>query len=237
MSKIGMLSVSRKEVKFLVSLTDRIYLLNSLSKILTPDKYGDYNGYKTRSVYFDSIDNEDFTQKLVKTEKRKRVRLRIYNTTDTFAKFEIKRKHLDRELKESITISKEDAIKLINGDYSILLNYKNNPLSNYAFNLMKTHNYRPVSMVEYDRRAFTHENFNTRITLDNNLMYTNFHYDLFNEDINFKQAMPKDQTILEVKYDRFLFYQIQEILSKCNFIGKPPSKYGTSRQLLNKYYY
>ncbi|MDT9336849.1 polyphosphate polymerase domain-containing protein [Clostridium perfringens] len=232
-----MLSVSRKEVKFLVSSTDRVYLLNSLSQILVPDKYGDYNGYKTRSIYFDSIDNEDFREKQIKTEKRKRIRVRIYNEEDRFAKFEIKRKHFERELKESITITKEDAIRLINREYSVLLNYKDNPLYEYAFNLMKSKSYRPVSMVEYDRRAFTHEFFNTRVTLDNNLRFTNFNYDLFNKNINFKKGLPGDKSILEVKYDRFLFQQLQEVLSKCNFVGKPPSKFGTSRQLLNTYYY
>ncbi|BDC00720.1 TPA: polyphosphate polymerase domain-containing protein [Clostridium perfringens] len=232
-----MLSVSRKEVKFLVSSTDRVYLLNSLSQILVPDKYGDYNGYKTRSIYFDSIDNEDFREKQIKTEKRKRIRVRIYNEEDKFAKFEIKRKHFERELKESITITKEDAIRLINREYSVLLNYKDNPLYEYAFNLMKSKLYRPVSMVEYDRRAFTHEFFNTRVTLDNNLRFTNFNYDLFNKNINFQKGLPGDKSILEVKYDRFLFQQLQEVLSKCNFVGKPPSKFGTSRQLLNTYYY
>lgn len=232
-----MLSVSRKEVKFLVSSTDRVYLLNSLSQILVPDKYGDYNGYKTRSIYFDSIDNEDFREKQIKTEKRKRIRVRIYNEEDKFAKFEIKRKHFERELKESITITKEDAIRLINREYSVLLNYKDNPLYEYAFNLMKSKLYRPVSMVEYDRRAFTHEFFNTRVTLDNNLRFTNFNYDLFNKNINFQKGLPGDKSILEIKYDRFLFQQLQEVLSKCNFVGKPPSKFGTSRQLLNTYYY
>ncbi|CUO42662.1 polyphosphate polymerase domain-containing protein [Clostridium perfringens] len=232
-----MLSVSRKEVKFLVSSTDRVYLLNSLSQILVPDKYGDYNGYKTRSIYFDSIDNEDFREKQIKTEKRKRIRVRIYNEEDKFAKFEIKRKHFERELKESITITKEDAIRLINREYSVLLNYKDNPLYEYAFNLMKSKSYRPVSMVEYDRRAFTHEFFNTRVTLDNNLRFTNFNYDLFNKNINFQKGLPGDKSILEVKYDRFLFQQLQDVLSKCNFVGKPPSKFGTSRQLLNTYYY
>ena len=232
-----MLSVSRKEVKFLVSSTDRVYLLNSLSQILVPDKYGDYNGYKTRSIYFDSIDNEDFREKQIKTEKRKRIRVRIYNEEDKFAKFEIKRKHFERELKESITITKEDAIRLINREYSVLLNYKDNPLYEYAFNLMKSKSYIPVSMVEYDRRAFTHEFFNTRVTLDNNLRFTNFNYDLFNKNINFQKGLPGDKSILEVKYDRFLFQQLQEVLSKCNFVGKPPSKFGTSRQLLNTYYY
>lgn len=232
-----MLSVSRKEVKFLVSSTDRVYLLNSLSQILVPDKYGDYNGYKTRSIYFDSIDNEDFREKQIKTEKRKRIRVRIYNEEDKFAKFEIKRKHFERELKESITITKEDAIRLINREYSVLLTYKDNPLYEYAFNLMKSKLYRPVSMVEYDRRAFTHEFFNTRVTLDNNLRFTNFNYDIFNKNINFQKGLPGDKSILEVKYDRFLFQQLQEVLSKCNFVGKPPSKFGTSRQLLNTYYY
>ncbi|TGY45258.1 polyphosphate polymerase domain-containing protein [Clostridium perfringens] len=232
-----MLSVSRKEVKFLVSSTDRVYLLNSLSQILVPDKYGDYNGYKTRSIYFDSIDNEDFREKQIKTEKRKRIRVRIYNEEDKFAKFEIKRKHFERELKESITITKEDAIRLINREYSVLLNYKDNPLYEYAFNLMKSKLYRPVSMVEYDRRAFTHEFFNTRVTLDNNLRFTNFNYDIFNKNINSQKGLPGDKSILEVKYDRFLFQQLQEVLSKCNFVGKPPSKFGTSRQLLNTYYY
>ncbi len=232
-----MLSVSRKEVKFLVSSTDRVYLLNSLSQIFVPDKYGDYNGYKTRSIYFDSIDNEDFREKQIKTEKRKRIRVRIYNEEDKFAKFEIKRKHFERELKESITITKEDAIRLINREYSVLLNYKDNPLYEYAFNLMKSKLYRPISMVEYDRRAFTHEFFNTRVTLDNNLRFTNFNYDLFNKNINFQKGLPGDKSILEVKYDRFLFQQLQEVLSKCNFVGKPPSKFGTSRQLLNTYYY
>ncbi|HHD2801927.1 TPA: polyphosphate polymerase domain-containing protein, partial [Clostridium perfringens] len=206
-----MLSVSRKEVKFLVSSTDRVYLLNSLSQILVPDKYGDYNGYKTRSIYFDSIDNEDFREKQIKTEKRKRIRVRIYNEEDKFAKFEIKRKHFERELKESITITKEDAIRLINREYSVLLNYKDNPLYEYAFNLMKSKSYRPVSMVEYDRRAFTHEFFNTRVTLDNNLRFTNFNYDLFNKNINFQKGLPGDKSILEVKYDRFLFQQLQEV--------------------------
>ena len=39
------LSVSRKEVKYLLSLPDRLYLLDALDRLLTPDAYGGYNGY------------------------------------------------------------------------------------------------------------------------------------------------------------------------------------------------
>lgn len=54
------LSVSRKEVKYLLSLPDRLYLLDALDRLLTPDAYGGYNGYTVRSVYFDSMTNEDY---------------------------------------------------------------------------------------------------------------------------------------------------------------------------------
>lgn len=230
------IAVSRKEAKYLVSLKDRLYLLSCLDKLLTPDAYGGYNGYSVRSLYFDSISNIDYVEKVTKAYERKRIRLRIYTTKDTTVKFEIKRKYYGRQLKETIKITKEDAIEIINGNYEVLLKYDTD-ISEYAYNLMTTNHYRPVSLVEYDRRAYTHKCFNTRITLDNNLRYTDFDYDLFSDNVNFKQALDKDKTILEVKYDRFLFAQIQDILSNCDFLGKPPSKYETSRQLLKQYYY
>lgn len=57
------LSVSRREVKYLLSLPDRLFLLDALDRILIPDAYGGYNGYTVRSVYFDSITNEDYEAK------------------------------------------------------------------------------------------------------------------------------------------------------------------------------
>ena len=45
-----LLSVSRREVKYLISQEDRLFLLEALDKLLTPDAYGGYNGYVVRSV-------------------------------------------------------------------------------------------------------------------------------------------------------------------------------------------
>ena len=206
-----MLSVSRKEVKYLLSLPDRLFLLEALDQLLIPDAYGGYNGYTVRSVYFDSITNEDYEAKRQHADEKKRIRLRVYHPEDTSAKFELKRKYFGREKKESLVISREDAKELLKGNYRVLLNYKS-PMVAYVYDLMTTRLYRPVSLVEYDRRAYTHPDFNTRVTLDNNLRYCDFCYDLFAEHLNFYEGMPKDQTILEIKYDRFLFKQIQEVL-------------------------
>lgn len=230
------LAVSRKEIKYLISLPDRLYLLEALNQLLIPDAYGGYNGYTVRSVYFDSMCNEDYRDKKEHADEKKRIRVRVYHPDDKKAKFELKRKSYGRELKESVVISREDAARLLKREYSVLLNYESDT-ARYAYDLMTTRLYRPVSLIEYDRRAFTHSNFNTRITLDNNLRYCDFCCDLFSHHLNFKSALPTDETILEIKYDRFLFRQIQEVLAQCDLTRKPPSKFGSSRQLLKNYYY
>lgn len=230
------LAVSRKEVKYLISLPDRLYLLDTLSQLLIPDAYGGYNGYTVRSVYFDSICNEDYQDKQENADEKKRIRVRIYHPDDKKVKFELKRKSFGRELKESLVITREDAAQLLKRNYGVLLRYDSEP-ARYAYDLMTTRLYRPVSLIEYDRRAFTHPNFNTRITMDNNLRFCDFCYDLFSNQLNFKSALPVDQTILEIKYDRFLFRQIQEVLAQCDLSQKPPSKFGSSRSILKDYYY
>lgn len=233
---ITKLAVARKELKYLISLQDRLYLLDALNQILTPDAYGGYNGYRVRSVYFDSITNEDYFDKKEHADEKKRIRVRVYSPNDEQAKFEIKFKSFGNEIKESLVISSSDAQELLKRNYRVLLAYDSDT-ARYAYDLMTTHLYRPVSLVEYDRRAYTHPHFNTRITMDNNLRYCDFCYDLFSTNLNFKAAMPKDKTILEIKYDRFLFKQIQEVLANCDLFQSPPSKFGTSRSILEQYYY
>ncbi len=235
MKTADVLAVSRREVKYLLSLPDRLFLLGALDQLLTPDAYGGYNGYTVRSVYFDSIDNEDYRDKKLHADEKKRIRLRVYHPDDKTAKFELKRKSFGRELKESVVVSRADAQQLLQQNYSVLLNY-DHPAARYAYDLMTTRLYRPVSLIEYDRRAYTHPHFNTRVTMDNNLRCCEFCYDLFSHHLNFKALMPKDETILEIKYDRFLFRQIQEVLAQCDLSRKPPSKFGSSRAILKSYY-
>lgn len=111
-------------------------------------------------------------------------------------------------------------MRVLRREYTALLRYDSD-VSRYAYDLMTTQVYRPVSLVEYDRRAYTHPGFNTRITLDNNLRCCDFCFDLFCPRLNCKKTLPSDQTILEVKFDRFLFRRIQEVLAQCDLTGKP----------------
>ena len=59
-TQTDVLAVSRREVKYLLSLPDRLYLLNALDQLLIPDAYGGYNGYLVRSVYLTASETKIF---------------------------------------------------------------------------------------------------------------------------------------------------------------------------------
>lgn len=230
------LTVFRSELKYLIGLQDRMHLIKCLNALLVPDAYGGYDGYSVRSVYFDGLDNQDYNEKMRKFDFVKRVRLRVYDIHSDTAKFEIKRKKSGNQIKDSIIVRKEDALEMLDGNFEVLKKYEG-PTAELGYELCSTMGYRPVSMVEYKRRAYTHPFFNTRLTLDNELRYCNWDYDLYGEKTNYKQVLPLTDTILEVKYDRYLFPQLQDVLKQCNLKKCPVSKFGSSRELLQQFYY
>lgn len=233
----NLLQVSRSEKKYLIDLKDRLYLIDAFNRILKPDAYGDYSGYSVRTVYFDGMDNQDYTGKMIKKGFQKRIRLRVYTPQDKTAKFEIKKKWSHSQVKDSIVVTREDAIEMLNGNFEVLKNYRGET-AELGYELCTVNGYRPVSMVEYKRRAFTHPQFSTRITMDNELRYTYFNFDLFSEEeINYTRVTDITETILEVKYERFLLPQIMSVLANVKLQSCPYSKFGESRSLLQEYYY
>lgn len=227
------LTVQRSELKYLLGLEDRLFLLKALDTLLTPDAYGDYSGYSVRSVYFDGIDDQDYFGKRRKVGFQKRIRLRIYDTGDQTAKFEFKKKWTDNQIKESQIVTRGDALEMLNGNFEVLKKYHSDT-ARLGYELCQTMNYRPVSMVQYKRGAYTHPQFSTRITLDNELQYCNFDNGLFEPDKhNFINVTDITETILEVKFEKFLLPYIQQVLKQCKLKKCRISKFGSSRSLLD----
>ncbi|HYH02135.1 MAG TPA: polyphosphate polymerase domain-containing protein [Bacillota bacterium] len=233
--KASTIVVQRCEKKYAIGMEDRIRLLEAFNVLLTPDIYGGKFGYIVRSIYFDSINNNDYLNKIYKASERKNIRIRTYNADSPIAKFEIKFKRGDNQVKKSITISKEDALAMINRDFSVLLKYEN-PTAQYGYKIMKAGLYRPVSFIQYDRRAFTHRDFNTRITLDNHVLYSNHSFNLYNPDLDLCTPILSNNTVLEVKYEKYLLPYLQDMILGCEHLGKPISKFGTSRKIVTSYY-
>ncbi len=229
--KTQTLDVKRIEIKHLISTSGKLYLIENLKKLLSEDTYGENGYYNVRSLYFDNEKDQDYIDKLECAPIRKSIRLRIYTPMDKTAKLEIKRKNGENQQKLSLKIKRDDAIKIINGNYEILKNYSN-PVANELYKVMITENYRPVTVVNYHRKAFDSRTLGVRITIDSNITYNNYEFNIFDENLQLYNLSFIGENVLEIKLENAMPKSLDEILNKVPKIGKPASKYRRSRLLL-----
>ena len=113
--------VLRQEKKFLIGLPDYYYHSGNLAKFMLEDPHNRGDGYPIRSLYFDSLEDRDFQEKVDGVAVRRKIRLRCYGPDSGFALLEVKQKEANLQKKRSLRLSREEAVCLIQGDYSVLL--------------------------------------------------------------------------------------------------------------------
>lgn len=226
----GITEVLRKEKKYIISLATSSNMYQLLSQVLHQDNNSTGEGYMVRSLYFDTIDDTDFTEKEDGYEYRKKIRLRIYSPSANNAKLEMKEKLGDNQRKRSLNISKEHALELISGRYECLLSYENSFAKELYFAMMQQL-YMPKCIVEYRRTAFFITENDIRITLDSRIEATENNFDLFSQNLNLYPVSHFDDVTLEVKYNRFLLSYVRDLLSECNKISTSNSKYCMGRSI------
>jgi hypothetical protein len=225
-----MVEVLRREEKYPLSLIDMSRYKAQFSAILTTDKFSQNGSYMVRSLYFDTPDDRDFFDKLKEQNLRRKIRLRIYSPYDTKAKLELKQKENIFQKKRSLTISREDAVELINSNYSVLLKYDDD-FAREIYSIMCMYAYKPKSIVEYQRYALMAKENNIRLTFDSEIRATESSFDLFSENLPLNPVFPKDKVVFEVKYDKFLLGYISNIVSTINVKNITSSKYCLSRTI------
>ena len=157
------------------------------------------------------------------------------------------KKILIQELLEEISITKKIALKeigkipllspneeaelaqrIIDGDYSVLLEYDNDLAKRLYVYLME--GYRPKVIIEYDRIAYI-TSTTTRITFDFNIKRSCDFEKFFTNEINYYDVVDGKDVVLEVKFDRFLEPYISKILN--NYVGRyqSVSKYMMGRNV------
>lgn len=224
------ISVKRNELKYYISNTEYYCLVNRLKEVLKPDKYSiPHKGYFIRSLYFDSYDDECLFEKQSGVMYRQKYRMRIYDTNSDIVKFEIKNKYNNQIFKETATISKQSAYKIIDGDYGELLTY-NNKILEKIYKKFITKLYKPKVIVDYDRDAFVFDFFALRITVDKNLRSNNNDFDIFSENFHSIPVVLEGKQILEIKYSGCLPEHIRNILQLDSFERHAISKYTLSRR-------
>lgn len=222
--------VLRQEHKFQINDIQFIKYSTSMSKIIDEDKNNGTNGYMVRSLYFDTIENFDYMTKIDGVDSRKKIRLRIYNTDTEFAKLEMKQKQSIYQQKRSININRDDAVQLSKGIYLPLLKY-DDPFALECYTLMSTRAYVPKVIVQYNRKAYVLRENQTRITFDSKLAATESCFDIFSNNLCLYPVGDFYNTILEVKYNGFLFSYIKDLLQQFDKSPIAVSKYCMARMV------
>ena len=219
--------VLRQELKYFIKNIDSSSIEDFLKSVLIRDENCPDNGYELSSLYFDTIDDQDFNQKLDGIIFREKYRIRIYNKNLDTAKFEIKRKLNNTIEKLSTKISKDDIAQLENKNFEVLNKYSG---FEYAANRMQYLNYSPSVIVQYNRKAFLLPFNNIRITLDSNLRSYGFNVSLFNiNKLKSAKVSKNELQIIEVKFENYLPEFILSFLSKFKAVRSSISKYALAR--------
>lgn len=206
------LQVKRNELKYYISNIEYHALSRKLAHVLKPDGYSiPGKGYFIRSLYFDSFDDECLYEKQSGDMIRQKYRMRIYDTNSKIVKFEIKNKRNNQIFKETATISKDSAYKIIDGHYAELLRY-DNPILNKIYKKFTEKQYVPKVIIDYERDAYMFDFFNLRITFDKNLHSNNTDFDLFSDNLHTIPVILEGKQILEIKYDQVLPEYIRRTL-------------------------
>lgn len=221
--------VFREEKKFLISVAEFIEKSHMLSQLMSEDAHNGTHGYIIRSLYFDTVYDGDYFEKLAGVETRRKIRLRIYDPNADFAMLEMKQKQGANQLKRSLRLSREDAITLTKGDYTPLLCYKE-PFAAECYAMMQCRGYRPKTIVQYHRKAFIAKENKIRITFDNNITATESSFDLFSPHLNMNPVLDKYDVVLEVKFNGFLLEYIRRMINSINRSELSVSKYVLARQ-------
>jgi hypothetical protein len=223
------MNTERREVKYLIPLTQYKKLEPKFRLVLQPDAAGDADGkYSVRSMYFDSLYNEDYLDVLKGAETRKKIRIRVYPPQGRVIKLEYKFKQGVNHRKTAIQLTRKQARQMLAGDYGFLMDLSD-PLAADIYHEMTTRVYQPKVLIEYERQAFSTQGNDIRVTFDTGIRASWRNPSLFVANVNFTPLIPYDVGVLEVKYNGFLYTYLQNILRSLDGAPVAMSKYALGR--------
>lgn len=227
-----MLDVQRKELKYLVDISEMTRLKIALGQVMIKDIHNGVNGYRVRSLYFDTLGDSDFEEKVDGYDKRQKIRMRIYDNAEII-KLELKAKESDMQRKYSLLLSRKEAENMMHADYGFLLERPEKIAHSIYIKLM-TNCYRPKCIVEYDRLAFLKDTNDTRVTFDMNLRASESNLNLLDENLILYPVCSLGEITMEVKYNSFLFSYIKQMINRTDKSQISNSKYCRARKISKK---
>lgn len=204
----------RHEQKYLISEGEYALLSRRLQMTMAQDAHAAQNGgeYHIRSLYFDDPFDSAVRDKLDGIETRDKVRIRIYNGSDSTIKLERKHKDGPYIQKTSLSLSRQECDALLRGDYRFLLR-RPEPFAGQMFGIFKLRQLRPKVLVDYDREPYVFPAEDVRVTFDKNVRTAMRATALFDPDVPTYPVMElKNCVLLEVKFNESLPAYIQMLI-------------------------
>ena len=204
----------RHELKFYISRTQYEVLSRVLRGVLKLDPHAAKRGgeYAIRSLYFDTVFDDAYSDKISGVKDRDKYRMRIYNYSDSEIFMECKTKVGSYISKRSQKIPRDLADQMIAGDPTGLENTASGLLRD-VYREMRLNLLHPVVIVDYNREAYLHPAEEVRITFDKQLRSGLGSIDIFNPYVPTVPVLDHEEIILEVKYNRILPPYLAEVIS------------------------
>lgn len=221
--------VYRQEKKYLLSPIQTMLLEQRIRAILPLDTHSDGGSYYIRSVYFDTMTDRAYEEKLAGINEREKIRIRFYGLRQEVIKLERKEKRENLIYKEDCRIDAVTAEEMAQGNFEGLLQY-DSPLAKYVYGLAKSEGLHAVVIVDYVRRAYLHPVGNVRVTFDTELMARRADGNIWEPGALYDVL--GGNTILEIKFNQVMPNYIKEILSSVPGARVALSKYTMCRENL-----
>lgn len=217
----------RHEWKHEISYGDMLVLRQRLSAVMKRDVHTIDGKYLIRSLYFDNASDKALREKVDGVNIREKFRIRYYNNDTSLIHLEKKSKVNGLCLKDSATLTKEQAQAIANGDYAWMVD-SGIPLVQELYSKMMSQGLRPKTIVDYLREPFVFAPGNVRVTLDYNIRTGMNCMDFLNPDC---VTVPAGDApiILEVKWDEYLPDIIRDAVQLPNCRVGAFSKYAVCR--------
>ena len=220
----------RHELKYEITFLEYIVLQRRLKLLMLPDGHVKPDGtYKICSLYWDNFQDKALHEKICGLTVREKFRIRYYNDDPSFLKLEKKSKVNRLYLKETCPITVDDCRKLLDGNYTWMLDSPNALIHEFYLKIMHQQ-LRPKTCVIYEREPFTYPAGNVRVTFDRKIQSGMYQTDFLSPNLTKLPAPIQKDIILEIKYDDFLPEMIQDIIQTGASRAQAFSKYAACRQ-------
>lgn len=214
----------RHELKYYIHLHEYYQLRNRISSVLKLDKHASsHEGYHIRSLYFDTISESAYYQKINGIFHRKKYRIRIYNLSSDYIMLERKSKYNEYICKESTRLSLRQYEDLMRGNFESL--HQKDPLQLDFYKDLKLGHMKPSIIVDYIREAYTYPISDVRITFDKKLCSGLNEHHIFEPQLITAEVLESQRLILEVKFNQFLPQHIRQLIQLSQFQRSAISKY------------